>query len=323
MSRTGPTVAVVVSSYNRADRLADLLDSLAGQTLSADEFEVVIVDNGSSDQTPRVLERELQRDRLRLQTLRHERTLGPAGGRNTGWRAAKAQLIAFTDDDCVATPEWLESVLRATEENPGAIVQGRTDPKPDELDELGAFSRTLEITSKGPFYQTCNVVYPRELLERLGGFDDQAFSGPSAEDADLAWRAIEAGVETVFAPEARVQHAVNQLGPVGKLQLAARWSEGMQMFARHPGLRRAVVSHGVFWKLTHYYLVRAAPALLPWRRVRPFAFWLAWPYLRHLFLERWRLERSWPWMAPYFVLHDLVELIGCLRASVRYRMLIL
>src|SRR5205814_4172614 len=95
--------------------------------------------------------------------------------RNLGWRAAAGQLIAFTDDDCRPEPEWLERLVEAAGRSPGEIVQGATRPDALERNVLAApHVRTMSIDPVGPYAQTCNIVYPRELLERLGGFDEQA-----------------------------------------------------------------------------------------------------------------------------------------------------
>ena len=172
--------------------------------------------------------------------------------------------------------------------------------------------------SLGPYYQTCNVFYPRELLEAVGGFDDGAYAQPTGEDADLAWRAIESGAQTVFAPDAQVFHAVHDLGPVGKLRVAWRWHEMISLFARHPGMR-ATLTYGVFWKKSHYILLRAGLGFLLPRRLRAFRPWFVWPvYL--VYLERARNEGQGKlWSAPYFVVHDAVELGAAVRGAVRYR----
>jgi glycosyltransferase involved in cell wall biosynthesis len=104
-------VSVVVPTYERPERLARLLDGLRRQTLAADAFEVIVVDDGSGLATSELLAREGLRGGLRLRTPRHEHNQGPSAGRNTGWRIAEAPLVAFTDDDCVPTPAWLESLL--------------------------------------------------------------------------------------------------------------------------------------------------------------------------------------------------------------------
>lgn len=315
-----PEAAVVFATHNRASRLEALLNSLAAQDFPG-EFEVVVVDDGSSDRTPEVLAAEAKRGRLALTALRHEAPRGPAAARNAGWRAARAPLVAFTDDDCAASPGWLAAGVRALRESPGFFVQGRTDPAPQELGAEGPFSRTLRVHEAGPYFQTCNVFYPRALLARLGGFDDETFTVPGGEDADLAWRAIEAGSEAVFAPTAQVFHAVSRLGPVGKLRVAWRWSETMRIFARHPGLR-GELTYGVFWKGSHYLLFRALVALVLPRRAAPLKVWLARPYLLHL-LDRGRHEGGGPALAPYYLVHDLVEMAAAARGAVRYRIPIL
>lgn len=314
-----PLVSVVFATRDRAERVGALLESLRAQTLGRDRFEVVAVDDGSSDRTPDVLRRAEEAGDLALRVLRHERSRGPAAARNAGWRAACGDLVAFTDDDCVAAAGWLEAGLSAWGGDPARIVQGRTDPHPEEAPAIGPFSRTLVIHRLGPHYQTCNVFYPRALLERVGGFDAQAFAGLSAEDADLAWRCLERGASARFAPEAQVFHAVHQLGPLGMLRVAWRWHEAVQAIARHPE-QRSTLTYRVFWQGTHYVLARAALGLLLPRRgpLAPLRFWCLAP-LVPTYLRRGRARGGTPLLAPYFLLHDAVETAAILRGAVRYR----
>ena len=315
-------MSVVVATHNRAERLDALLVSLEAQTLSTDTFEVTVVDDGSTDATAAVLERAAARNGLDLRSIPRPRAGGPAAARNDGWRAARAPLVSFTDDDCVAEPGWLAELLATARAHPGAVVQGRTDPNPAELDRWGPFSRSLTVRRLGPWYQTCNILYPRELLERLDGFDASAYSGPGGEDTDLAWRALELGRETVYADDARVLHAVSRLGPLGKLRVAWRWTESMRVFARHPALRRAELKRRIFWKGSHYLLLRALVAALLPRRLWLVRRWLGLPYLWHL-VDRGRQEGGGLLASPYFALHDLVELVAVVRGAVRYRVLVL
>ena len=322
MSGETPRIAAVFATHNRASRLRDLIQSLREQTLPAHEFEVVVVDDASGDDTPDVLEEAARTDGLQLRYLRLEPGRGPAAARNAGWRATRAPMVAFTDDDCVASPGWLAAVLKGARSEPGAVLQGRTEPRPDEQDAQGPFSRTLRVRDLGPYYQTCNVAYPRELLERVGGFDEETFTVPGGEDADLAWRAQDSGAGTAFVDEALVFHAVSRLGPVGKLKVAWRWAETVRIFARHRELRRRVLVHGVFWKRTHYLLFRVLIALLLPRRLRLLRWWLVYPYLAH-FRTRGEIEGGGVALAPYYLVHDLVEVAAMARGSVRYRTLVL
>lgn len=310
-----PVVSVVVSTYNRPSRLARLLDGLSVQTLPAAQFEVVVVDNGSGPDTARVLAAERARGRLALICARHLVTLGPAGGRNAGWRLARAPLVAFTDDDCVPAPAWLEQLLAVASEHAGAVVQGQTHPDPGELDKAGLLSHTVRIERLGPQFQTCNILYPRAVLEALGGFDERFGLAPAGEDTDLAWRAVESGCPTVFAPEAVVYHGVQRLGVAGTLALAARWSEVTRVLARHPQLRGSLLYRGLFWNVWHYLLWRSLAALAApgWLRRLLLA--------RHLgeLSRRARELGSGPAAIPFLVAYDAVECWSVARGSVRHR----
>jgi glycosyltransferase involved in cell wall biosynthesis len=310
---------VVASTFNRRERLAALLRALREQTLDRDEFEVIVVDDGSTDGTPAVLQAELETGHLRLKVLRRELGAGPATARDEGWRASSAPLVAFTDDDCEPVADWLERAIAAAEGSPDGFVQGRTEPNPRERDGLGPYSRTIEVRALDPNFHTCNIVYPRALLERVGGFDTASFDrSPGGEDSDLAWRVIAAGAQPVFAPDVLVYHAVNQLGPGGKLRVAARWTTPMKTYALHPELRRAVFTHGIFWKPEHFRLTLALAGLALPRRWWPARLALAVPYLRNARGRSIAAGRG-PLLAPYFLLHDLVELAAVARAALRYR----
>jgi GT2 family glycosyltransferase len=243
--------------------------------------------------------------------------VGRAAARNRGWRAARAPLIAFTDDDCVATPGWLEALVAVAAANPGAIVQGPTRPDPQEWPRYGPFSHTLDNGSLSRGFETANILYPRSVLERVGGFDEAAFSKWGGEDADLAWRAIEVDVPAVWAATALVHHAVVDLGPIGKLRAAWRCDQAMLAFKRHAGLRET--RHmGVFWNRQHSWFARAAVAVLVPRRLWWLRWWLAAPYMVRL-----TGRRSGPLLAPYLIIHDLVEVAACVRGSLRYRVLVI
>lgn len=316
-----PEISVVVATHDRPARLARLLDGLRLQSVDAERVEVIVVDDGSGDETAALLERT-STEWSQLRTIQRARAGGPATAREEGWRAAQGALIAFTDDDCVPDPQWLERGAAASAANPDAFIQGRTQPDPKELDALGPFSRTIEVTELHPAFNTCNIFYPRALLERVGGFDDEAFDqAPGGEDCDLAWRAIAAGARPVFEPEALVHHAVDRVGPLGMLRVASRWTTPMLAYARHPELRRDFVG-GVFWKRTHYWLARAIlGALLP-ARLAPLRNWLMYPYLRDIW-ARGRVYGGGPLLAPWYVLLDVVETVAVARAAVRYRRLML
>ena len=316
MSGAGPEVSVVVATRDRPDRLGRLLAALERQREV--DFELIVVDDCSGPATRELLVRAGSGSPpprvIRLNVNR-----GPAAAREAGWRAAAAPVIAFTDDDCRPDPDWLRRGLEALARSPGAVVQGRTVPDPADEDNRGPFARTIDVSAPDGAFQTCNVLYPREVLERVGGFDTNAFgTSPGGEDADLAWRAIAAGAPTEFAADAVVLHEIADLGPAGKLRVAARWTSPMQAYVRHPELRRRHFANRLFWKHSHMWLLRAASALLLRGRARVLAPLLVLPYARSLW-ARGKLEGGGPAMAPFFVLHDAVETFAVLRAAIRFR----
>jgi glycosyltransferase involved in cell wall biosynthesis len=307
-------VSVVVATHNRAEDLARMLDGLVAQERPADE--VIVVDDGSADGTAAVLERVEREGPLPLRVIRRPDAAGPATAREEGWRAASGDLIAFTDDDCVPGPGWLAAGERAWARRAGSFVQGRTEPQ--EL-HPGPFSRSLRVDRLNASFPTCNMLYPRELLERIGGFDAETYGrDPGGEDCDLAWRAIEAGARPEFAADAVVEHAVTHPGPLGKLRIAARWTTPMTAYARHPGLRKSQFIHRIFWKDIHYLFVRAVIGFLLPTRWSVLRNWLMYPYLKNVW-ARGRLEGGGPFLAPYFMLHDLIEVWAVARAGIRTR----
>jgi glycosyltransferase involved in cell wall biosynthesis len=319
-------VTVVAATHNRADRLAALLDALRAQTLGSERFEVVIVDDASVDDTARVLAAAQERGDLALTVLRHETGRGPAAARNAGWRAAQTPVIAFTDDDCRPSPDWLAAGLAAMAATANgtreAIVQGLTEPDPQETDRLGPFTRSLNVPALDHWYATANMFYSRATLERLGGFDETTFSRPGGEDTDLAWRAIGDGVPTAFSADARVWHAVHELGPLQRLRFATRWDETMAVFGRYPELRRRTLVRGLFWKESHYHLARTLAGLLLPGRLRLVGAYFAYRYA----LLLWR-RAHWhgdgkgggPLLVPYYLAENVIELATAVRGAARYR----
>ena len=308
------SVAVCVSTYNRSARLDRLLGSLADQDFS--DLEVVVYDDASTDHTAEVLASWV--GRLPLTVLRGEVNGGPAAGRNAAWRASTAPLVLFTDDDCVPQPGWVRAHLDAA----GPVTVGRTVPAPDQLHLLGPFSRTLQVEDAGLFH-TCNVGYPRELLERLGGFDER-FRHAAGEDTELGLRAQESGAEVAFLPDAVVHHDVRPSSVRAAFREATKWADLPLVVATHPQTARPLVHSRLWWRRTHPVAVLAAAGLLLGTR-RPLAAAAALPWLRLRTGDAPVLarRRHWPWVLPVQLAVDLVEVGTLARGSVRHRKLLL
>jgi glycosyltransferase involved in cell wall biosynthesis len=255
----GHGLAVVVASHERPIRLRWLLNALEEQTVR--DFEVVVAHDGGPDSET---ERLLREHPVVTRHVTFEGARGPAELRNAAWRASTAPFVAFTDDDCRPPETWVERALAAARDD--AIVQGTTRPDPDEAGLLTApHARTQWIDPPTAHAQTCNIVYPRGLLEREGGFDERGFGTCAAEDTDLAWRS---GAPIVPAPDVLTFHCVEPMGLRGALRIAWRWRQLPKLVRRHPGLRRHMPLP-VLWKRRHglfllALLTRHPLAVLAW-----------------------------------------------------------
>jgi GT2 family glycosyltransferase len=316
-------VSVVVASHARQQRLSTLLDALAEQTYPRDRWEVVVVHTYAPDVARSLFDgHELARASL----LRHEAvdmaSARPSLQRNRGWRAARAPLIAFTDDDCRPAPNWLERLVEGARLHPGTIVQGATRPDPRDAEAFRSpHVRTLYVDPPGRFTQTCNILYERALLERLGGLDEHAITG---EDIDLAQRAQLAGAIISAAPEALVYHAIDAFTLREKIRSQYKWQHLAYVIKQHPGLRR-YCALGIWWKEEHMYAVLALAGLLAAPRRR----WMLLGTLPYVQLERWRhgtakreQARALKELPSHWII-ELAEVATFIRGSLRYRTLLL
>ena len=299
-----PALSVVIAAHARAERLRALLAALAPQ-----DCAVIVAADGATPEVHAVLAD------AGVRVLRLDPGRGPAAARNAGWRAAETDLVAFTDDDCLPSPGWVAALLAAAGD--GAAVQGRVEPLPAERDRMGPFARTLTVDAAGPFFQTANMLYPRAVLDRLGGFDE-TFPFPAGEDTDLGWRARAAGVEVRYAPEALVWHAVHEPGWLGLVRDAPRWGSAIHLVRNHPGIR-AHFHHRYFWKPSHERLLLAALGLALSRR----AGWLA--VLPWLAVHRGehRSAADLVRRLPAHLAVDAAEVAALARGSIRARALLL
>jgi glycosyltransferase involved in cell wall biosynthesis len=213
-----PALSVVVPTYQRAELLDRCLRALAASDLPG--FEVVVVDDGSTDGTGEVLRRHA--DRLPLTALVQPRNAGPAAARNRGVAAARADLVLFVDDDVVVTPSLLSAhvALHAAAADPLLCVLGRVDWHPDLrvtpfmrwLDGSGlqfAYDTWLREGPVDPPYAafyTANLSLRRDLLLAAGGFDER-FPSPAYEDMELAFRLAQRGLRMDYRPAALAWHA--------------------------------------------------------------------------------------------------------------------
>ncbi|PRX89452.1 glycosyltransferase family 2 protein [Paraburkholderia sp. BL25I1N1] len=229
-------VSVVVPTYRRPDMLATCLDALCKQNLPADEYEIIVCDDGPDDATRACVARfgAAQAERgLAVHYVPVTRTQGPAGARNAGWQRARSPLIAFTDDDTLPDPNWLTAGIAALGNGAAAASGKIVVPLPDLPTDYEADASGLERAE----FATANAFVAREYLVLTGGFDER-FTSAWREDSDLQFMLLQAGGEIVKAAKALVVHPVRP----------ARWGVSISqqkksqfdalLYKKHPQLFR-------------------------------------------------------------------------------------
>ena len=205
MSENHSMVSIVIPTHCRPQLLLRLLDSLASQTLSPDQFEILVVHKYTDDGTEESVQRWVEAHSVHIEY--HKKNYpGPGGSRDFGARKAKGEFIAFIDDDCIASPGWLEQGIAAfTSDNVG-LVQGKTLPMPGQQRYL--LEKTMDIEKPSIFFETCNIFYRRKVFMEVDGFSMEFLEAISGEDTDLGWKVKRAGFDIAFCREAVVYHEV-------------------------------------------------------------------------------------------------------------------
>jgi glycosyltransferase involved in cell wall biosynthesis len=195
-----PSVSVIVPVRNGATSIPPLLDSLAAQTFSAERFEVIVVDNGSTDGTGAIAERYGVR-------VVNDPVPNRSRARNRGAAVARSRLYAFTDADCVADSRWLEQLVAHADRAPllAGEVRLRTRQAPNAVERFEALWRFGQAAwvPQG-WAATANLLVDAEAFEAIGGFDTTWRH--IGEDVDFCFRARRAGYELAYCGEAIVDH---------------------------------------------------------------------------------------------------------------------
>lgn len=231
-----PTVSVVVCTFNGARGIGECLDSLAAQDYPADEFSIIVVDDGCTDNTAAIVKK------YDAQVITHKRNLGVQYARNTGLKAAMGEIIAYLDDDCVVAKDWLRQLVAPFADRNvvavgGRVVAYKTDHLAERYMEASGYGnpepllpgsginkhlyqrlyaylrhmyRPITVATQPVAVQavyTANVAYRASALRGIGGFDSSLRSN---EDSDVATRLRAAEGTLMFAPAAAARHRHHQ-----------------------------------------------------------------------------------------------------------------
>lgn len=207
-------ISVVICTRNRAEHLSQMLESMRQLAAPGIDWEIVFVDNGSTDATHQILEDFCIRFDGPARVIREPKP-GLSAARNTGWKAASGKIICFTDDDCYPNRDWLVMAKRILDEDDTAYVGGRVllydqNDAPvtiQTLEETIVFRKNMHIESG--YIMGANFSCKKTVLEATGGFDERLGAGTrmrSGEDTDLLVRASLLGFEGRYDPRVVVYH---------------------------------------------------------------------------------------------------------------------
>lgn len=218
MSADIPNVSVVICTYNRDRTLGAALESAAAQQVGGEfEFEIVVIDDGSTDSTPEVVRRAAASSAVPVRYIR-ESGRGVPFARNRGVAEAAGEWVAFFDDDQIAGPGWLAELMRVAHERGADVVGGlrllEFEARPPF--RLGPLTRAILgekdhgtrpcRSNRNTLACTGNVLVRRDVFNHIGGFDTAMTQGMS--DIDFTRRALDASIESWYAPGAVVQHVI-------------------------------------------------------------------------------------------------------------------
>jgi len=211
--------SVIVPTYNRSSLLAGCLNALAKQTVHAENYEIIVVNDGSKDDTDEVIKKFRETNPSLNFIYLKQKNGGPAKARNAGIKAAKGEIIFFTDDDCVVPPEWMETLLDAYRRYPdiagvggwyryaednlelqnNIIVQYRNYLFHREFEGNAMKEIKIVRISKIIAGNTANMSYLKSALEKVGGFDE-TFDALGLEDFELAKQVVDSGSPLLYMP---------------------------------------------------------------------------------------------------------------------------
>ncbi len=238
-----PTFSIVIPTYARPQSLATALDRISKLDWPVDDYEVIVVDDGSPAGNESVIWRLA--DRLDVRLLKQVRK-GPAAARNAGARHARGEFLAFLDDDCLADPGWLKALSRAFADHPQALLGGETsnaladNPFSEAAQHIsGYLNHHLTAESGVPkFFTSNNIALSAAVFARVGGFNTQ-FQRPAGEDREFCRRLSECGYQLRVVEDAMVLHA-HELTLGGFWRQNFNYGRGAALFHRLRGASQRV-----------------------------------------------------------------------------------
>jgi len=284
MSSPELRATVVIPTYNREELVREAIESLFHQSVDPRTFELIVIDNSSTDKVEAVVEEIRPKAPFRITYRRNERNLGCFGSMNAGINMARTGIVALLDSDACADPEWVRRGIEGFGDDPRiAFVAGHIADKPHQ--QMTFFStRNGAPKTENPFYPSGNIFFRKSLFQKMGGFDEHLSFGDignsplGCADTDLCWRMKDAGHAYVYRADLIVYHEIEQHRPIPWLKYHWRVISIPFLVARHPALRHVLIGNVFFLPDNIFFYLMLLSVLLS-VTVSGWAAILALPYL--------------------------------------------
>jgi glycosyltransferase involved in cell wall biosynthesis len=251
-------ISVIVCTVDRGHRLDACFDALAeSAAISSTPLELIVVDNGSVDDTRRVVARWSQASKLPTCYV-VEQKRGLSRARNAGIAAARHPILAFTDDDCLVAPSWVSAIGTEFRDLRLDVLGGRVtlhDPsdRPVAIRPSESPATIDDLNGINEYLVGCNMAMRRSVFTTLGGFDERLGAGSdarSAEDTDLLYRCVRRGMSVRFSPEMHVRHAHGRRSDADIASLGSGYIRGRGAFYVKHAVRGDLraIKH-LYWEL--------------------------------------------------------------------------
>jgi len=248
--------SIVVPTKGRPQLLNRCIASLVLQRFDPERFEIIVVDDGPSDEVRDVVSGWIEHTAEHGPHIRYIGSTGPHGpaaARNHGWRVARGAIIAFTDDDTIARADWLANGLREFDDDVQAVCGRIIMPLAGTPTDYQLDAKNLETAE----FVTANCFCRKAVLETLGGFDER-FRFAWREDSDLHFRLLDHQANIVHSTKAVMMHPIRPAGWGVSLQQVKKVQFDALLYKKHPTLYRQRIRATPRWD---FYLIVAALAV--------------------------------------------------------------
>ena len=248
-------LSVVIPTYRRPELLLRCLQALKVQQFDHDAFEVIVITDGPDKLTEIALDTFQRGSSFSFIHIKMPQKRGPAAARNYGWKAAKGNLIVFTDDDCIPNENWLANYYKEYFKDPTRAFTGKTVvPVPKYPTD---YERNVAGLESADFI-TANCACPKNILTDINGFDEQ-FTIAWREDSELEFKLISLGISITKINAAIVVHPVRSANWGISIKEQKKTIYNALLFKKYPLLYRQKIQPS---SPVYYYTIIACFILM-------------------------------------------------------------